>query len=71
MNKCKANRYTTNNVILHGAIVCWGYLDQPRCRYLRECVEDNKQHLSIRKYNKIIKILKHEHNSCKKENDNT
>lgn len=57
MGKCKAKIYTTNEVILHGAIVCWGFQDQPRCKHLKQCVEDNKKCFSTRKYNKIMKML--------------
>ena len=54
-NKCKLGTYTTNQVILHGPIVCWGFGDQPPCKYLWDCIEDNKESFSTRKYNKLMK----------------
>lgn len=56
-HRCKAKKFTTNKVILHGSIVCWGFESEPHCKHLRECVEANKLSLSTRKYNKIIKSL--------------
>jgi len=52
-NKCKAGYYTTNEIIDRGAIACWGFQNQPPCKYLLDCVEEHKHLFSTRKYNKI------------------
>ncbi len=36
--KCKVGNYTTNKVVLHGAIVCSGGFGVDRCQYYQECL---------------------------------
>ena len=40
MNECKAGHYTSNDVVLHGALICCGGLGQPRCKYYEDCLKD-------------------------------
>jgi len=54
---CKAGKYTTNAIILRNPIICWGFGGQSPCKYLRDCIEDNKESFSKKKYNSIIKKL--------------
>ena len=44
--KCSKNYYTTNSVVLHGALVCCGGLGQPRCDQYKICLLDNGVKLS-------------------------
>jgi hypothetical protein len=55
INKCRAKVYTDNEVIFHGSIMCWGFGDQPRCKYLEECLNDYIEILPKRKINTLNK----------------
>jgi len=56
MGKCKAKHYKDNTMIFHSPIICWGFGEsQPKCDYLKGCIKDNKDKISTRKYNAIMK----------------
>jgi hypothetical protein len=40
-NECKANQYKTNEVVTHGHLICFGGFRQPRCKFLKVCIEEN------------------------------
>jgi hypothetical protein len=45
-NVCAAGHYTSNMVVLHGALVCWGGFGQPKCEHCTDCLADNGFKLS-------------------------
>ena len=59
MNECKAEEYKDNSVIFHSPIICWGFRDQPQCKYLKECLMDYQDDFSKvgkkRKFNNLLK----------------
>lgn len=57
MGECKKGYYTTNIVVPRGPLVCFGGFGQPRCEYLKKCLEENKEFIRPRAYKKWIKIL--------------
>ena len=56
-NKCKKELYTTNTVISHCPLMCFGGFGQPRCQYLMQCVEENKRYFTNKRYNKIKTLI--------------
>jgi hypothetical protein len=49
-NSCKAGIYTTNEVVTHGPLMCFGGYGQPQCNYIRDCIEElSKQGIKFRK----------------------
>lgn len=54
---CKKGTYTTNQIILRSPIVCWGFGEELPCKYLKKCIEDNKESFSSRKFNSLMKKL--------------
>ena len=52
MGKCYDNQYTTNETILHGALICHGGFGQPRCKYADKCLEDNGYEIRVTKSGK-------------------
>jgi uncharacterized Rmd1/YagE family protein len=57
MGECQTKTYIDNEVILYGSIVCWGFRDQPKCKFLKDCINDQKQFFTKRMYNKLMKEL--------------
>lgn len=55
--KCRKGTYTTNEIIFHGPIVCWGFGGEPPCEYIKECLEDYKGCIPKRKFNNLIKKI--------------
>jgi len=41
MGSCRKGEYTTNEVVTHGALLCWGGFGQPVCRHLAICAGEN------------------------------
>ena len=54
MSKCFAKTYT-ESVIMHGTLMCWGGFGQPKCKYLKKCLEQFKDKMTTRKFNNLIK----------------
>jgi hypothetical protein len=42
MNECNAGQYTTNIVVTHSPLVCYGGYGQPACKYLELCIMELK-----------------------------
>ena len=59
--ECKAKEYKDNSVILHGSIICWGFTDQPQCKYLKECLMEYQDYFKKRKFNNLLKKIKEKH----------
>jgi hypothetical protein len=50
MGTCRGEgHYTTTEVVLHGALVCFGGFGQPKCRYLKDCLEENGYIITVSK----------------------
>jgi hypothetical protein len=57
MGICKSNYYTDNIVVLVSRpIVCYGFMEQPKCPYLKECAEERiKPGIPTRAWNNFVK----------------
>jgi len=53
-DKCKAGQYTTNSIVTHSPLVCFGGFGQPRCGYLTECLS---MYLDEKKLKRVLKRL--------------
>lgn len=40
--KCRAKTYSDSNIVFRSPIICWGFKDQPKCKYLIKCLMDYK-----------------------------
>jgi hypothetical protein len=64
---CRAKEYKDNSVIFHGSIICWGFMGQPKCKYLEECLLDYRDDFindgRKRKFNNLLKKVRHENTS--------
>ncbi len=49
MGKCKEGWYTTNEVVTHSPLVCFGGFEQPTCEHLPKCLKDNGYYIKITK----------------------
>jgi hypothetical protein len=56
--RCRSGTYT-ENIVLHGGLMCFGGFGQPPCKYLIDCLEDfrGKGIISDRKINNIKKKI--------------
>jgi hypothetical protein len=41
MSECYKKVYTTNTVVTHIPLVCFGEFGQPPCEYLEKCCKEN------------------------------
>jgi hypothetical protein len=62
METCKAGHYTSNDVVTHFPILCFGYnyrdgtVAQPKCQWLVECAEERiKPLLTPRRWKNFVK----------------
>ena len=53
-DKCKAGQYTTNSIVTHSPLVCFGGFGQHRCKYLEECLS---MYLDEKKLRRLLKKL--------------